>query len=331
MAGEAAVAYLAERRDGEVVCAVTELARDELGEGEVLVGVEWSSANFKDALATRPDGGVARQDRLVPGVDLAGTVLESSSPELVAGEGVLVHGYGLGVSHHGGFATIARVPVAWVVRLPPLLTARQAMILGTAGFTAALSVVRLQHHGIGASDGPVLVTGATGGVGSFSVAMLAHLGFEVVASTGKGDADGWLARLGASSVIGRDVLSRPGRPLEAQRYAGAVDCVGGDTLAGVLRSISWGGAVAASGLTGGAELHTTLFPFILRAVSLIGIDSTQTPIAERASTWERMATELRPPDLEAFVAGEVGLDGLGPVLDDLLGGRVRGRYLVRPA
>ncbi|MCU1495094.1 MAG: Quinone oxidoreductase [Acidimicrobiaceae bacterium] len=330
MPGESAVGYLAERHGTTVSCAVVPLELDELGEGEVLVAVEWSSVNYKDALATRPDGGVARLDRLVLGIDLAGTVLESSSPEHRPGEAVLVHGYGLGVSHHGGFATHARVPASWVVGLPAGLTAREAMILGTAGFTAALSVVRLQHHGIGPSDGPVLVTGATGGVGSFSVAMLSLLGFEVVASTGKEDAAGWLGALGASSVIGREELSRPGRPLEAQRYAGAVDCVGGSTLGGVLRTLSWGGAVAASGVTGGAELVTTVFPFILRAVSLLGVDSTQTSLEERAATWERIATELRPADLETFVAGEIGLGALGPVLDRLLAGGARGRYLVRP-
>lgn len=324
-------AYLAERQSGSVRCSVTSLGLDELGEGEVLVAVEWSSANYKDALATRADGGVARLDRLVPGIDLAGRVLESSSPVCSPGDAVLVHGYGLGVSHHGGFATHARVPASWVVRLPPGLSARDAMILGTAGYTAALSVVRLQHEGVGPSDGPVLVTGATGGVGSHAVAMLARLGFEVVASTGKSDAAAWLSSIGAASVIGRDELTQPGKPLEAQRYAGAVDCVGGSTLAGVLRSLSRGGAVAASGVTGGAELSTTVFPFILRSVSLLGVDSTQTPLAERTATWERIASELRPPDLETFVAGEVGLEDLGVVVERLLAGGARGRYLVRPA
>lgn len=329
--GGRVAAFVAERGAGSVSCSVTTLELDELGEGDVLVAIDWSSANYKDALATRADGGVARLDRLVPGVDLAGTVLESSSPSVPAGREVLVHGYGLGVSHHGGFATRARVPASWVVPLPVSLSPRDAMIFGTAGFTAALSVVRLQHHGIGPSDGPVLVTGATGGVGSFSIAMLAALGFEVVASTGKPDATGWLISLGASSVIDRGVLASPGPPLETQRYAGAIDCVGGSTLAGILRSLSWGGAVAASGVTGGAELTTTVFPFILRAVSLLGVDSTQTPLSERAVTWDRMATELRPPDLETFVAGEAGLDELDGVLGELLAGQVRGRYLVRPS
>lgn len=329
--GDPVRAYVATRSGGEVSCAVELLGPDELGEGDVVVDVEWSSANYKDALATRSDGGVARLERLVPGVDLAGRVRESDVPELSVGDAVIVHGYGLGVAHHGGFTSRARVPGSWVVPMPAGLTTREAMIVGTAGYTAALSVDRLQQHGIGPGDGLVLVTGATGGVGSFAVSMLARLGFDVVASTGKPDADEWLRSIGAGSVIGREELSRPGRALEAQRYAGAVDCVGGATLAGVLRSLSWGGAVAASGMTGGGELSTTVFPFILRAVSLLGVDSTQGPIGERARMWQRIAGELRPADLESLVAGEVDLDGIGAVVEQLLAGSVRGRYLVRPA
>jgi acrylyl-CoA reductase (NADPH) len=267
-----ASALVATRHEGVVTLAVEALRADELGPGELLVAVEWSSANYKDALATRPDGGVARLDRLVPGIDLAGTVLESADPAYRPGADVLAHGYGLGTSHHGGFSTRARVPAAWVVPLPRPLTTRQAMVVGTAGFTAALSIDRLRRHGLVPGDGPVVVTGATGGVGSFAVAVLARLGFEVVASTGKPEASGWLLSLGATAVIDRAELARPGRPLESERFAGAVDCVGGSTLVGVLRQIRWGGAVAASGVTGGPELNTTVFPFILRGVALLGID-----------------------------------------------------------
>jgi acrylyl-CoA reductase (NADPH) len=324
-------AFLAER-DGDVVtCGVGTLDTSELGTGEVLVRVDWSSVNYKDALATQPKGGVARLDRLVPGIDLAGTVEESRSAAFLPGQQVLAHGYGLGVSHHGGFAAYARVPEAWLLHLPDGLTQREAMIAGTAGFTAALSVVRLLEHGLAPDDGAVLVTGASGGVGSFAVAVLARLGFEVVASTGKEAAREWLGSLGATAVIGREELSGPGKPLEEQRWAAAVDCVGGSTLAGVLRSLRWGGAVAASGLTGGPRLETTVFPFILRAVSLLGIDSVELPLPERAVVWARLATDLRPRDLESIVAEEIGLEGIGGAVAALLAVAVRGRYLVRPA
>jgi acrylyl-CoA reductase (NADPH) len=323
-------AFVAERSGAVVQVALTELSEEELGDGDVVIRTEWSSANYKDALTTRPDGGVARLDRLVPGVDLAGTVLESTADVFHPGDLVLVHGYGLGVSHHGGFAARARVPHEWIVPLPAPLTAREAMIFGTAGFTAALSIHRIERQGIGPEDGPVLVTGATGGVGSFAVAMLARRGYEVIASSGKAEATPWLEALGATRVIGREDLSRDGRPLERQLYAAAVDSVGGATLAGVLRSMRWGGAVVASGVTGGAVLQTTVFPFILRAVALLGIDTTALPMGERTTIWGRMAGELRPVDLERFVAGEVDLAGLPGVLDALLAGKVRGRYLVRP-
>ena len=324
-------AFLATRDGDAVSCGVGSVDASELGAGEVLVRVEWSSVNYKDALATQPQGGVARLDRLVPGIDLAGTVEESASAAFLPGQPVLAHGYGLGVSHHGGFAAYARVPEAWLLHLPEALSTREAMIAGTAGFTAALSVVRLLGHGLAPDDGPVLVTGASGGVGSFAVAVLARLGFEVVASTGKEAAHGWLLSLGAASVIGREELSAPGKALGEQRYAAAVDCVGGPTLAGVLRSLRWGGAVAASGLTGGTKLETTVFPFILRAVSLLGIDSVELPLPERAMVWSRLATDLRPSDLAPIVAEEIGLEGIGAAVEALLRAEVRGRYLVRPA
>ena len=324
-------ALVAERRGDTVTCSVTELGLEELGEGDVLIRVEWSDVNYKDALATQPKGGVARLERLVPGIDLAGTVVESTSDWHAPGDRVLAHGYGLGVSHHGGFATFARVPAEWVVPLPETLSGRDAMIVGTAGFTAGLSVERLQRHGIEPADGPVLVTGATGGVGCYAVAMLSGLGYTVVASTGKGAAREWLMSIGASEVIGREELSRPGKPLEEQRWAAAVDCVGGATLAGVLRSARYGGAVAASGLTGGPKLDTTVLPFILRSVSLLGIDSVEVPLAERRALWNRIAGDLHPADLETLVAEEVPLDGVLGALDAVAAGQATGRYLVRIA
>lgn len=323
-------AFVAERRDGAVERRLTELGRDELPEGEVLVQVAWSSVNYKDALATIPDGRVARVSPLVPGVDLAGLVVESTSAEVPPGSEVIVHGYDLGVAHHGGYAAYARVPAGWVVPLPGGLTMRQAMLVGTAGFTAALSVDQLEQRGLEPGAGPVLVTGASGGVGSMAVGILAARGYEVVASTGKSAEHGWLTGHGAASVIDREELAADsGRPLDKERWAAAVDCVGGSTLASVVKGLRYGGAVAASGLTGGSVLATTVFPFILRGVALLGVDSVQAPLDRRRSVWQRLATDLRPRDLDGLAAEEVGLDGLEPVLDAILAGGVRGRTLVR--
>jgi acrylyl-CoA reductase (NADPH) len=323
-------AFVAEQRDGEVDRGLRDLATADLGEGDVLVRVECSSVNYKDALATIPKGQVARISPLVPGVDLAGTVVEGGGDGPAEGSGVLVHGYDLGVAHHGGFAEYARVPAGWVVPLPDGLSARQAMAIGTAGFTAALAVHRLEEHGLRPGDGPVLVTGASGGVGSTAVAILAGRGYEVVASSGK-DARDYLERLGAREVIGRDELTAEGKPLEKQRWAGAVDAVGGATLAGLLRAVAYGGAVAATGNTGGLALETTVLPFILRGVSLLGIDSVQTPMELRAEIWRRLASDLRPPGLDDTIAREIGLAELEPALDAILRGELTGRTVVRVA
>jgi len=323
-------AFVAERRDGEVARELRTLSREELGEGDVLVRVAWSSVNYKDALATIPKGQVARISPLVPGIDLAGTVEEGDGAGLAPGTPVLVHGHDLGVAHHGGYAEYARVPAEWVVPLPEGLTARQAMLIGTAGFTAALSVHELERHGLEPGDGPVLVTGATGGVGSTAVAILAARGYEVVASSGKAAEADFLRGLGASEVIGREETSAPSeKPMERQRWAAAVDSVGGATLAYVLRTLRYRGAVAASGLTGGTSLETTVFPFILRGVALLGIDSVATPMPLRAEIWRRLADDLRPPGLEEAMAREVTLEELEPVLDGLLRGEGRGRTVVR--
>jgi acrylyl-CoA reductase (NADPH) len=298
----------------------------DLPEG-ALIEVQWSSVNYKDALASSPAGRVARISPIVPGIDLAGVLLEDAH-DLRAGTEVLAHGYEIGVSRHGGFAQRARVPPAWLVPVPASLTARDAMVIGTAGFTAALSVVALEDHGVRPGDGPVLVTGATGGVGSFAVNLLAQRAFEVVASTGKpGDHD-YLQALGAREVIDRETLAQPGgRPLESETWVAAIDCVGGTTLANILSRIRYGGAVAASGLTGGADLATTVLPFILRGVSLLGIDSVQTPIDHRRAVWQRLGNDLKPTGL-ADIGRDIALDDLDAVLEDILRGAVTGRNVV---
>ncbi len=325
-------ALVAERREGDVAVEVRDLAPDDLPPGEVTVRVGWSSVNYKDGLATTAGGKVAKISPLVPGVDLAGEVVASEADGIAPGDAVIVHGHDLGVAHHGGYAEYARVPAAWVVPLPAALTARQAMALGTAGFTAGLSVVQLEQRGLAPVDGPVLVTGATGGVGSTAVGMLAERGYEVVASTGKADAVAWLRDLGAAAVVGRDeVVGDASRPLGSERWAGAVDCVGGDTLAGILRTLRRDAAVAASGLTGGSALATTVFPFILRGVALLGVDSVACPRDVRLEVWRRLAGDLRPRGLDESIAVEI--DGLGDdlrsALRTVLAGRMRGRTVVR--
>ncbi len=270
---------------------------------------------------------MARISPIVPGVDLAG-VLVDDLPGMPAGTPVLAHGYDIGVSRHGGFAEYARVPAEWLVALPAGLTTREAMVIGTAGFTAAMSVIALQDHGVAPDAGPVLVTGATGGVGSTAVGMLARLGYEVVASTGKPDSADFLTALGASSIIDRAELAEESkRPLESTVWAGAVDCVGGVTLANVLKKIHYGGSVAASGLTGGNGLPTTVLPFILRGVNLLGIDSVMTPIERRRAVWDRIAGDLKPAELER-IGHDLTLDDLDRVLSEILEGRATGRGVV---
>ncbi len=324
-------AFVATRDDDVVHTTVADLDDTELGDGDVLVDVEWSAVNYKDAMVTIPGNRVARRSPLVPGVDLAGTVIESPDSSVPAGSKVVVHGYDLGVAQHGGFATRARVPAGWVVPLPDGLTTRRAAAIGTAGFTAVLSVDKLEKAGVRPGDGPVLVTGASGGVGSMAVAALAHRGYEVVASSGKQAERGYLRALGASEVVGREGVAETGRVLSEERWAGAVDCVGGATLAAVLRALRYGGAVAASGLTAGPALETTVYPFIVRGVSLLGVDSVQTPIEERRRTWATVEELLPGTTVDAIVAREVGLDELRGVLDDVLAAKIRGRVLVRPS
>jgi acrylyl-CoA reductase (NADPH) len=325
-------ALVADKDDDGVSRALRDLSPDDLPAGDVTVRVGWSSVNYKDALAVSPKGRVAKTYPLVPGIDLAGEVIDSGDGGVAPGTAVLAHGHEIGVGQHGGYAEVARVPADWVIPLPEGLSARDAMALGTAGFTAALSVVRLEEHGLSPDDAdrPVLVLGATGGVGSVAVGILAARGYEVHAATGKADEEEFLRGLGASEVLSRaETSGESDRPMEKQRWAAVVDPVGGAATAYALRTTRYGGAVAVSGLTGGTDVATTVFPFILRAVSLLGIDSVETPADVRRTVWERLATDLRPKGLEERITRELALDDLDPFLDEVLAGKALGRTVVR--
>lgn len=323
---------LVARTDGDRIDAAVEtLELSALPPGEVTIRVLYSSVNFKDALALTPKGGVVREYPVVPGIDLTGEVVASDSPDFAAGDLVLAHGYDIGTGHHGGYAEYARLPADQVVALGAL-TPREGAAIGTAGFTAAMSVEAITGRGITPDDGPVVVTGATGGVGSVSVDLLAAAGFHVVASTGKADRADELRALGAAEVIGRlpaDPDAKP-RPLARAQWAAAVDCVGGATLADVLSTLRYGGAVAASGLTGGVALNTTVMPFILRGVALLGIDSVQMPIGPRRALWERLGGALKPRHLDD-VTHEVDIKDVVSVIDDVRAGRYAGRAVVKVA
>lgn len=325
-------AIVVDKQGDDFSVSVRELPESGLPEGDVTIRVEWSSINYKDGLALSPNGRVVRAYPMVPGVDLAGTVLESSDARFSKGQAVMVTGFDVGVAHPGGFAELARIPADWVMAIPPGLSAKEAMALGTAGMTAALSVEALERNGLRKEDGPVLVTGATGGVGSTAVNMLADLGYTVAASTGKASEHAFLRSLGATEILSReDVSAESPRPLEGERWAAAVDPVGGATTAYLIRSMKYGGSIALSGLTGGTAVATTVFPFILRGVNLLGIDSVMCPMPRRQHIWSRLASDLKPKGLLDSIAVETDLDGVAAVCAEILAGRVKGRTLVRLA
>jgi NADPH2:quinone reductase len=313
--------------EGRIHGSVVNTTLDELTPGDVVIAASYSSVNYKDALAGTGTGKILRRFPLIGGIDVAGIVASSSDSRFRQGDEVLVTGYDLGVSQDGGYAGFVRVPAEWVVPLPRGLTLFEAMALGTAGFTAGLSVWRLEHNGLRPASGKVVVTGSTGGVGSIAVAALARLGYDVTAITGKDDAHEYLRQLGAHDVLSRTTLEMGTRPLEKARWAGAVDAVGGDMLAWLTRTTDHWGGIASTGLTGGVELRTTVMPFILRGVSLIGIDSVACPMEIRTEVWRRLATDMKPPALQT-ITQEISLDGLNDAFATLLAARVRGRFVV---
>lgn len=311
---------------------VRELDERDLPPGEVTIRVEWSSVNWKDGQAFTPGNRVIRKYPMTPGVDLAGAVLNSTDPRFIEGQPVVVTGYDLGTAHAGGFAELARVPADWVMPLPPGLSTREAMAIGTAGLTSALSIEALEQHGLTPAGGTVIVTGATGGVGSTAVTMLAALGYTVAGSTGKAEEHDYLRDLGATEILSReDVSAESARSLDPERWAGAIDPVGGATTAYLARTTKAGGAIALSGLTGGAAIATTVFPFIIRGVNLLGIEAVWTPMPQRQRVWQRLATDLKPRGLLESIAVETDLYGVAAVAAEIVAGRVRGRTLVRMA
>ncbi|MEO8437185.1 MAG: acryloyl-CoA reductase [Chloroflexota bacterium] len=321
-------AYVAEKAGDIVERGVREFPEADLPPGEVEIRIDWSSINYKDGLSVRADGKVARISPLIPGIDMAGEVIASADQSVEVGASVVAHGYELGVSRHGGYAEFERVPAGWVVPLAPGLSTRDAMAIGTAGFTAAMSVAALEDRGLDPTDGPVLVTGASGGVGGTALAILADRGYEVWAATGKPEEAARLRTMGAAGILSRDEVTGEGKPLESERWAGAIDAVGAATLPYVLRTLRIGGSVAACGNAGGAKLETTVFPFILRGVALLGMDSVNVPIHRRRDLWDRLATDLRPRDLGLYCS-EVTLETLDGALDAIVAGGARGRWIVR--
>jgi len=323
-------AYRIFDENGRISGRLTQTTLDGTSPGDVVIKAAYSSVNYKDALAATGAGRILRRFPLTGGIDVAGAVVSSDDGRFNPGDLVLVTGYDLGVAHDGGFAEYVRVPGDWVVPLPEGLTPRHAMTLGTAGFTAGLSIVELERNDLKPGAGPVVVTGATGGVGSVAVAALAALGYQVTAVTGKTAEHEYLRSLGAAEILPREAIPTDARPLGKSTWAGAVDAVGGAVLAGLLKTMNYGAAVANSGLTAGTELHTTVLPFILRGVKLLGIDSVFCPMARRREVWARLAAAVRPSTLETM-AQEIPMAELPVAFDTLLRGAARGRFVVRIA
>ena len=328
MAAESFKAIVLTKEDGKVCGAVQELQGSQLPEGDVLVRVSYSSLNYKDGLALSGAPGVIRNFPMVPGIDFSGVVEESSSDAFQPGDEVLLTGWGVGERHFGGMSQYARVKAGWLVPMPAGLDQKRAMAIGTAGFTAMQCVMALEAKGLVTGGKDVVVTGAAGGVGSVAVAILSSLGYKVVASTGRESMHDYLRSLGASDIIGREVLSAASpKPMEAERWGGAVDTVGGDTLAGLLRTMAYGSSIAACGLAGGTALGTTVFPFILRGVSLLGVDSVMCPAPERSAVWARLATEL-PLDKLDSLTHVITMEAALALAPEIMKGQVKGRTVI---
>lgn len=320
-------AILIDKSEDEYLVELTDVDEARLPDGDVTIDVEYSTLNYKDSLALTGESPVVRRFPMVPGVDLAGTVLRSDSTSLAEGAPVVLNGWGLGEVHWGGYAERARVQHEWLVPLPEPFSTRQAMAIGTAGYTAMLCVMALEDHGLAPGDGEILVTGATGGVGSVAVSLLSGLGYTVLAATGKPDETEYLESLGAAGIVDRAELSEPGRPLGKERWSGAIDTVGSHTLANVCASIRYGGAVAACGLAQGMDFPATVAPFILRGVTLAGVDSVHCPTPRRIEAWNRLASDLDVDALESMTT-EVGMSEVIALAPRQLAGELRGRVVV---
>jgi acrylyl-CoA reductase (NADPH) len=301
-----------------------------LPEGDVTIKVNYSTLNYKDGLAITGKGPVVRHFPMIPGIDLVGTVEVSQSAKFKVGDQVLLNGFGVGETHCGGLAEKARLNSQWLIPLPNAFTPRQAMSIGTAGYTAMLCVIALEKHGVTPEKGEILVTGANGGVGSFAISLLAKLGYTVVASTGRVDQADYLKKLGATEVIDRALFTEPGRPLAKERWAAAIDTAGSHTLANICASLKYGGVVAACGLAQGMDLNTTVMPFILRGITLAGIDSVMRPTADRIEAWQRLG-EILEPTVFDDIAKEISLDEVIETAEQLIAGKVRGRVVVKIA
>ena len=321
-------AIVIEKADKGQSVDLTQFDENNLMEGDVTVAVQWSTVNYKDGLAITGRAPVVRRFPMIPGIDFAGEVEASSDPEWHPGDKVILNGWGVGETHLGAYAEKARVKGQWLVRLPQGMTARDAMAIGTAGYTAMLAVMALERHGLKPESGPVVVTGAVGGVGSVAVTLLAKLGYQVVASTGRPQEADYLKQLGAAEIIDRAELAAPVKPLAKERWAGGIDSVGSTTLANMLSMTKYGGAVAACGLAGGMDLPSSVAPFILRGVSLLGIDSVQCPQKLRQEAWRRLDSDLDRGKLQALTT-QIGLSEVIETAGNILEGRVRGRIVVK--